>query len=204
VFRHRCKNRDWFTKLGFLYLAPLRLGVALSLLFAPLPIPAQGPLTAEYRSKANYLANFSSFVEWPQETWQPGKASFLVCVFGEFSFGTSLAELTRGKTVHDRRVEIRWVQKPKELSACQILFITRSEKKRYNQVLDFVRGSMVLTVGETPDFLDAGGVLSFSDQRGSIQFDVNLEAANKARLRISSQLLALARRVVNRTEDAKS
>ncbi len=106
--------------------------------------------------------------------------------------------------VHDRRLEIRWVRKVLELSACQILFISRSEQKRYNQALDAVRGKMVLTVGETPEFLDAGGILSFSGQQATIQFDVNLAAANKAHLKISSRLLALARRVVNQTEAAKS
>jgi len=143
-------------------------------------------------------------VEWPAEVWSQGKASFLVCVFGEFSFGTSLAEISRGATAHDRRIEIRWVRKPQELSACQVLFVSRSEQKSYTQVLDPVRGQTVLTVGETPGFLDAGGILSFSGQQGTIQFDVNLEAANKAHLKISSRLLALARHVLNQTEAAKS
>jgi hypothetical protein len=58
--------------------------------------------------------------------------------------------------------------------------------------------------GETPEFLDAGGILCFSSQQGAIQFDVNLEAANKAHLKISSRLLALARHVVNQAEAAKS
>ena len=182
----------------------LRVWVAVSLLFAPPPVPAQTPAVAEYRAKANYLANFPSFVEWPAEALPPGNAPFLVCVFGEFSFGTSLAESTRGATVHDRRVEIRWVRKAQELAACQILFISRSEQKRYSQALDVVRGKMVLTVGETPEFLDAGGILSFSGQQGTIQFDVNLAAANKAHLKISSRLLALARHVVNQMEAAKS
>ncbi len=184
--------------------ALLRLGAALSFLLASLPLPAQDTATAEYRAKANYLANFPSFVEWPAEVWSQGKASFLVCVFGEFSFGTSLAEISRGATAHDRRIEIRWVRKPQELSACQVLFVSRSEQKSYTQVLDPVRGQTVLTVGETPGFLDAGGILSFSGQQGTIQFDVNLEAANKAHLKISSRLLALARHVLNQTEAAKS
>ena len=103
-----------------------------------------------------------------------------------------------------RRLEIRWVHKPQELSACQIVLVSRSERKRYNLALDAVRSRMVLTVGETPEFLDAGGILSFSEQKGTMQFDVNLQAAKKARLKISSRLLALARRVVNQTEAAKS
>lgn len=204
MHRLHCKDRDLFTKPGSKYRALLHVAVALSLLIVSLPLPAQTPVAAEYRAKANYLANFPSFVEWPVEAMPSGNAPFLVCVFGEFSFGTSLAELTRGITVHDRRLEIRWVRKAQELSACQILFVSRSERTRYNQALDAVRGKTVLTVGETPEFLHAGGILSFSSQQGTIQFDVNLAAADKAHLKISSRLLALARHVVNQMEAAKS
>jgi len=192
------------TKPGPLSRVLLCVWVAVSLLFVPLLLPAQTPAVAEYRAKANYLANFPSFVEWPTEALPSGNAPFLVCVFGEFSFGTSLAEMTRGTTVHDRRLEIRWVRKAQELAVCQTLFVSRSEQKRYSQALDAVRGKVVLTVGETPEFLDAGGILSFSGKQGTIQFDVNLAAANKAHLKISSRLLALARRVINQIEAAKS
>jgi hypothetical protein len=41
-------------------------------------------------------------------------------------------------------------------------------------------------------------------QDGTLQFDVNLAEANRAHLRISSRLLALARRVVNPTEAARN
>jgi hypothetical protein len=182
----------------------LHAGVALSFFFVSLPLPAQSFTALEYRAKANYLANFPSFVEWPPESMPPGEAPLLVCVFGEFSFGTSLAEVARGTTVQKRRLEIRWIRKLEELPSCQVLFISRSEQKRYGLSLDAVRGRTVFTVGETPEFLDAGGILCFSSQQGAIQFDVNLEAANKAHLKISSRLLALARHVVNQAEAAKS
>ena len=39
---------------------------------------------------------------------------------------------------------------------------------------------------------------------GAIQFDVNLEAANNAHLKISSRLLVLARHIMNHAEAAKS
>lgn len=182
----------------------VRVGLALAFVWGSLPLTAQNTIPAEYLAKANYLANFPSFVEWPPQGLPAGKSPFLVCVFGDFSFGTSLAESTRGALFQERRVEIRWVRKPQELAACQIVFVSRSEKKDYNRALDAVRGRMILTVGETPDFLDAGGMLSFSGQQSTIQFDVNLGAAKAAQLKISSRLLALARRVVNQTEAAKS
>jgi YfiR/HmsC-like len=180
----------------------LPLGVALSLLLFSLPVAALNSTASEYHAMANYMANFPSFVEWPAEALPSGKVPLLVCALGDYSFGTSLAESTRRVSVH--RLEIRRVHKSQELSACQILFVSRSEQKRYNQALDAVRGRTILTVGETPEFLDAGGVLSFSSEQGIVQSDVNLDAANKAHLKISSRLLALARRVVNQTEAAKS
>ena len=182
----------------------LRVGLASSLLLASVPLSAQNASDLEYRAKANYLAKFPSFVEWPESALPHGESPFLLCVFGDYPFGISLAEFTRGATTQQRRVETRWIRKPQELPACQVLFVSHSEQKRYNLALDAVRSRMVLTVGETPEFLDAGGIVSFSNQPGAIQFDVNLEAANKAHLIISSRLLALARRVVNQTEAAKS
>jgi hypothetical protein len=197
VFRLQRQNGNLPTAPGLPSRTLLHVGVTLYFFLASLPLPAQNLATLEYRAKANYLANFPSFVEWPPESMPPGEAPFLVCVFGEFSFGTSLAEIVRGTTVQKRRIEIRWIRKLEELPSCQILFVSGSEQKRYNLSLDAVRGRTVFTVGETPEFLSAGGILCFSSQQGTIQFDVNLEAANKAHLKISSRLLALARHVVN-------
>lgn len=130
-------------------------------------------------------------------------APFLICVYGVFPFGTSLAEKTRGTAIHERRVEIRWVRKEQELKSCQILFVSRSERRRYSQVLEAVRTNDVLTVGETAEFLDAGGIVSFTMLQEVLQFDVNLDGANKVRLKISAQMLALARRVVHNADGAK-
>ena len=80
---------------------------------------------------------------------------------------------------------------------------SRSERRRYSQVLEAVRTNDVLTVGETAEFLDAGGIVSFTMLQEVLQFDVNLDGANKVRLKISAQMLALARRVVHNADGAK-
>lgn len=204
VFRLPCKIRILPTAPRLLSRALLRLGVALALLLVSLPLPAQNSTTPEYRAKASYLAKFPSFIEWPEDALPPRGAPFLLCVFGEYPFGVALAELTRGATVHERRIETRWISKEQELRACQVLFVSGSEQKRYSRVLEAVSGQMVLTVGETPEFLAVGGIVTFSMQRSTLQFEVNLDEAHKAHLKISSRLLALARHVVNRAEAAKS
>jgi hypothetical protein len=184
---------------------PLLAAAVIAFIIAALTphLPAQDSKVAEYRTKAHFLATFPSFVEWPEMAFPSPEAPFLICVRGDFSFGTTLAELTRGGSPHGRRVEVRWVHKDQELRNCHIAFVSRSESKRYAKLLQALDGAGVLTVGETEDFLRDGGAISFSFERETLQFEVNLVAADSAHLRISSRLLALARRVVNRAEAAK-
>jgi hypothetical protein len=183
--------------LGFALIACLHALLAL-------PLCSQQSTVAEYRSKANFLATFPSFVDWPDAVFPAEHSPLVICVRGDFSFGTFLAQLARNSSAHGRREEVRWVHQDQELRNCQIAFISRSEAKRYAKVLQTVEGTGALTVGETPDFLAAGGIISFTVENEALQFEVNLLAADSARLKISSRLLALAKRIVHKTEAAKS
>jgi hypothetical protein len=162
----------------------------------------EGP--GEYPHKATFLAQFPDFIEWPDSAFAEPKSSFLICVFGNFSFGTSLAQATANGTFHGRKLEVRWVRKMPDVRACQILFVSRSELGRYGQVLGAAHNAGILTVGETPHFLEAGGAISFSFEKEALQFEVNLAAVSGAGLKVSSRLLSLARRVVNLPQVAKS
>jgi len=158
----------------------------------------------ESQAKASFLAAFARFVEWPPDAFSAGQSPFLLCVFGDFSFGASLAEATRGTSIRGRRVEVRWAHKEHDLCAGHILFVSRSQGKRNGSIFKSIQGGNVLTVGETPDFLASGGVIDFLIAEDRLQFEVNIGAASDEGLRISSNLLALARQVSTRAEAAKS
>jgi len=196
--RWKCSSPDWL----------IRAAIALVLLTCMLlPSPtsrAQERSANEYRTKANFLAAFPNFIEWPSKAFPSEQAPLLICVFGDFSFGTSLAEMTQTASIRGRRVEVRWDQMQQELRACHILFVSRSEAKRYGRIFKLLDGASVLTVGETPGFLGSGGAIAFPLEGDRLQFDINKSAADDVHLRISSNMLALARRVVVRTEAAKS
>jgi YfiR/HmsC-like len=186
--RHECVGRHWGDAT--------RLAIVLTLFLAPYLTSAQASVRDEYRTKASYLATFPSFIEWPENAFSSPDAPFLVCVLGDFRFGTALAEFARSSSPHGRRIDIRWAHKNDNLRRCHILFISNSEAKSYARILKTVQRADTLTVGETTDFLSAGGMLSFLFQNESLQFEVNLVAANEAHLQVSSKLLALAHRVV--------
>lgn len=165
---------------------------------------AQEKRIEEYGEKANFLATFPNFIKWPSNAFSSPDEPFVICVFGNFSFGTSLAETTRGAVNRGRHIEIRWAHREQDLRTCQIVFVSRSEEKHYGRIFKAIQGTSVLTVGETPDFLASGGAINFLFEADKLQFEVNIAAANDARLRISSNMLALAKHVVSRAEAAKT
>jgi hypothetical protein len=181
-----------------------RACVAVALLLCPAPGLPQSGANAESRSEANAIANFPSFIEWPLDPIVTPQTPFLFCVYGNSSFGNVLAVFTRGQRVQGRRVDVRLPRNDNELRNCQILFIGRSERKHYAKILAVVQGASVLTIGETADFNEWGGIVEFAYEHDALLFEVNLSAARDAHLKISSRFLSLARRFVNTTADAKN
>ena len=181
------------------------VGCALSLIFgwAGPSRAAQQDIAQEYVWKANFLAKSASFVEWQTDSPLQAANAFRWCVYGNFSFGTTLAEMTRDIVVDGKRSEVKWVHKETELASCQIVFVSRSEEKRYAKILDAARPGRALTVGETVTFLEAGGMVALLMDGKTPQFEVNLEPVGACRLKLSSRMLSLARRVVNQATAAK-
>jgi hypothetical protein len=161
-------------------------------------------ISQQYEAKAKFLANSPEFVEWPAATFKSPNSSLLICVYGDFSFGTTLAVMIGGTSAHGHRKEVKWIRKEQDLPGCQVLFISHSVAKHYEKVLDVVKSSATLTIGEDGDFLKAGGMVSLDMASSTLIFDVNLDAVHGGPLRLSSQLLSLARHIIQRSEPTRS
>jgi hypothetical protein len=146
--------------------------------------------TNEYRIKAAFLYNFSSFVSWPEKVTQHND-EFELCVVGNDPFGKALDTLS-GKTVHGRSLKVRRLSDGVITDACQLVYISESETKRFVRLLGKVRARPVLTVSDIDDFATHGGIIRFRLDNNKVRFDINVDAAERAGLNISSKLLSLA------------
>lgn len=174
---------------------PLFSALALaSLVAAAAASPAAPPRPSEYEVKAAFLYNFAKFVKWPAEGG-PGK-TFVVAVLGEDPFGAVLDRTFSGKTLLERPVEVRRLDDAEQIGDVQMLFVGASERARLPQVLKQLEGKSVLTVGELERFAERGGMISFRVRDEVVRFDVNLAQVERARLKMSSQLIRLAQRVL--------
>lgn len=172
--------------------AGIFIALACLLLAAPAQVRAQNELS-EYQVKAAYLFNFLKFVEWPEDAFADPLAPIVIGVIGEDPFGSALPQVVIGKTVQGRDLVIRVYRTGENLRGAQILFISASESKRLPMILSSLRGSSVLTVADTAGFLEAGGMIQFLSENDRVRFAINAEAAGRAKLKVSSKLLSLAR-----------
>jgi hypothetical protein len=156
---------------------------------------ADSPPSREYLIKAAFLYNFAKFVEWPSAAFSADGAPFTLCILGQDSFGAALRTV-RGKTVKSTKLTIRHVSSARKVEACHILFISKSEKPRLKPILASVKELHLLTVGEMASFAQTGGIINFFELNNKIRFEINVAAAKRAGLKISSKLLKLAK-VVN-------
>ena len=167
----------------------LRRTAAILFLIAAIVRPAAAQdVPLEYRVKAAYLLNFTRFIEWPAATTTG--APLTICVAQRNPFGDFLATTVAGERAGGRPLTTRVVTTAD--SSCAVLFVPSGVA--VDPQLRAVGNSPVLTVGETPDFLQRGGMIAFALDGGRVRFSINPAAAARNHLVISSRLLQLAQR----------
>ena len=146
----------------------------------------------EYQVKAAFLFHFAQFVDWPAGVLTASDPSLTLCIFKDEPRGMEFQSTIEGKTLGSRVFHVRLISQLQEIEECNILFLSRDQTRRQTAILQSLRGLGILTVGETPNFLSDGGIIRFHLVEDKIRFDINLEAAEAAHIKISSRLLLLA------------
>jgi hypothetical protein len=186
-------------------------------LFVVLIVPhawADSAQSLEYQVKAAFLYNFIKFVDWPEET-SDSNEPIIIGIVGKDPFEDAFKPLQE-KEAKDRKVIIQRFEgfveleksgkkekdqphpKNQDIQKCHLLFICPSESERIADIIASVKGHSILTVGDIQGFLESGGIVNFVIEENKVGFEINIAAAEHAKLKIRSQLLRLAKRVVEK------
>ena len=155
-------------------------------------ICAQSRKSTEYDVKAAYIYNFGKFIRWPASISPASNEPFAICVLGKNPFGPALEATVKGESIEGRKLGVRYLASMAEASGCRILFVSNSEERHVGAVLEEAGRRPILTVSDIPGFVDRGGDIEFVAVGEKIRFKVNLVAAEKAGLSLSSELLKVA------------
>jgi hypothetical protein len=153
---------------------------------------AQTAPSREYQVKAVFLFNFAQFVEWPPAVFAGANSPIVIGVLGEDPFGAYLDETVRGEKVDNRPLEVQRYRRVDDIKTCHVLFISRSEGNRLEQILVSLKDRSLLIVGDGDDFVQRGGMIRLATAQNRIRLIINVEAAKAANLTISSKLLRSA------------
>lgn len=171
---------------------PRRWSGLLAWLLAGAVIASAQPAVKEYQVKAAFLFNFAQFVDWPETAFPQDDTPLTIGVLGEDPFGGALDEIVRGEQVHGRPLRILHCRRVEDTAGCHVLFISRSESGRLEQIVGRLRGRSILTVGDSENFVRRGGMISFISERNKLRLRINRDLASAAGLTISSKLLRVA------------
>lgn len=161
----------------------------LVMLLAGAELRAQPAPSREYQIKAVFLFNFAQFVEWPPAAFASAQAPLVIGVLGEDPFGSFLDQAVQGEKAGQRPLEVRRYAQVSDIDACHILFISRSEAGRLDEIVARLNGRGTLTVSDIDGAAVRGVMIRFINQNNHLRLRINLDAAKFAGLTISSKLL---------------
>jgi hypothetical protein len=161
---------------------------------ASISISAELSRPAEYELKAAFLYNFIKFTEWPVEELGKSAEPFIIGVLGKDPFGAALDKVIEGEIIHNKVIVARRFERMDETAASShVLFISSSEESNLPGVLKILGGQSALTVSEIENFARRGGVINLKKENNKVVFEINLDAAKRAKLTMNAQLLKLAK-----------
>ena len=149
-------------------------------------------ISKEYQLKAAFLYNFSKFVEWPERAFSSPESPLIIGVFRANPFGGELEKAVGGRRIKGRAIVVTLVPTAAAARQTHLLFVGAGHDSRLAELKEALRGSGVLTVGETEAFASHGGMITFKLQSDSLRFAINKGPAQQAGLKISAQLQKLA------------
>jgi len=151
-------------------------------------------INREYALKALFIYNFGSYVEWPPAASTNEARPFIIGILGSTPVESTLREVAVTQTINGRRIVMEQFVSADAIKPCQILFIARNSSPQDQQrAIEKLRHAPVLIVGESKGFAQRGAVVNFYVEANKIRFEINVDAALRHHLKISSKLLALAK-----------
>jgi hypothetical protein len=152
----------------------------------------------EYQIKAAFLCKFGNFVDWPAAAASQG-LPFLIGVVASDDVIDELTRAATGQTVAGRPIAVRRYARDEPVDGLSILYVARTHSERIAHTLAAAKGHPVLTVTESDRGTAVGSMLNFVIVDDKVKFDIAIEAAEQAGLKISARLLSVARSVSGRS-----
>jgi hypothetical protein len=104
----------------------------------------------------------------------------------------SLEKVIKGHAIEGHQIVVVRMPAGEPVASCHMIYAAGADKPQALKLLESLIGKPVFTVSDLPAFTAMGGGAHLFVENGHMRFAINVEAAQRAKLRLSSRLLALA------------
>lgn len=150
---------------------------------------------AEHELKAVFLYNFANYITWPESAFINKDSPFNYCLLGRSRINDSLNAAINNETIKGRKLRLLEFQQPTQLSQCHIIFIHQQDGGYPPDIIKQLAAESILTVGQDSNFILAGGAISLLQKARKIDLVINMDTIELGRLKVSSKLLRLVKRI---------
>lgn len=148
----------------------------------------------EYEVKAAFIYNFARFVDWPTNSFETTNSPIVIGILGKDPFGQTLENVIKDEIVKNRKLELKKYNKIEDITTnnCHILFVCKSEENKLPQILKYLEGKNILSVGDFEGFATKGGIVRLLTMKDRVGLRINLVTLKKTNIVVSSQVLRAA------------
>lgn len=148
-----------------------------------------GGIDTNSKMKAIFIMNFTKLIEWPA---QYREGNFVVGVVGESPLYTELVKMSKTKKVANQSLQIKRFKNPNEITKCHIVYVSKEISSDLTSVVSKVKSSSTLIITEKQGLVDKGAGINFIVKDNRQKFELNKGNVEKYKLKVSSNLEALA------------
>ncbi len=146
----------------------------------------------EHQIKAAFLYNFAKFIEWPENAFAAGNAALEFGSFCGDDFNAELATIVKERKINAHPLRVRAMTTPQDAASVQVVFVCREQEMQFPAVRRATSGRPILLVGESQAARDGGAAINFVVVDDKVRFEIRVDGAERASLKVSAQLQKLA------------
>lgn len=149
----------------------------------------------EYEIKAAFLYNLGNYLKFPTSVLSESDPdqNFFICILGRDPFQQNIDSAAEDEKIQGHPVKIKRLQRIQEVDGCHLLFISDSERSRLKMLFQTLARRPILTVGDTDDFIEQGGMLKFYNDNNKIRLALDLEKVRAVDIKPSANLLKIVK-----------
>ncbi|NCC72874.1 MAG: YfiR family protein [Sphingobacteriia bacterium] len=141
----------------------------------------------------SFIYHFTEYLSWPENEEEK---SFRIIILGDSPLLEPLQYIAAARVVNNQPILVKHIHTPDEIEECHMLVVADELVKTIEEFLDRDELKKTVFITHSDNALKHGASINFVTEKDKIRFEINRSALELKKIKVSSQLLKLALKVI--------